>query len=79
MSKVTLHCSKCGCVLAWEIPCEDDSICSSAYVEGFSLCHDCLTEHCLNTSCLCCKLGKYPECMYIETKKYYMNYKEDDT
>ena len=72
MNEVTLRCSNCDCALAWKIPGKDYSICSSAYFEGFSLCHDCLVEHCLNTNCFGCNIGKYPECAFFPTKNYYM-------
>ena len=72
MSKVTLKCSDCGRALAWQVPGEDYSICSSDYREGLDICYSCLIEHCCNTNCYSCRRGKYPECEWLETKKHYM-------
>ena len=77
MNEVILKCSSCKCALAWHVPGEDYSICSSEYVEGFKLCRSCLIEHCLATNCLGCRLGKYPECSFLPIKKFHREYKDD--
>jgi hypothetical protein len=77
MGKAILKCSCCECELAWTIQGEEYGICSSAYVEGFSMCHECLVEHCISTNCLGCRLGVYPDCSFSGIKEYYMEYKED--
>ena len=75
--KATLNCSNCGCELAWVIPGENRSICSSEYAVGFGMCYGCLLEHCLQTNCLGCELRKYPDCSFIPRKKYAMAHGEE--
>ena len=33
------------------------------------ICHNCQIEYCLNTNCLGCIIGKYPDCEHLEIKR----------
>lgn len=46
-------------------------IAKSCY-NGTDICDDCIIDHCLSTNCLSCTIGKYPECEYLDRKKFYM-------
>ena len=49
---------------------------SSENIENWSICHTCMVEHCVNTNCLGCEYGKYPDCRFLWLKEHYMS--EDD-
>jgi len=69
---VVKHCANCGCELVWEhIP----GVClaSSADIEDYPVCHDCVVEHCVSTTCLACERGVYPDCRFRELKANYMS------
>lgn len=69
-SNVPLDCSICG---AWLI---DENLLgnpfASSHYNGTDVCDDCIVEHCLNTNCLGCHWGEYPNCQYLRMKQLYM-------
>lgn len=64
-------CKMCGQELGIRL---DDRriICKSDYIEGNDYCHVCQVEHCMNTNCLGCQMGNYPDCRHLDLKKSYM-------
>ena len=36
--------------------------------EGWPVCLDCMTEHCVNSNCLFCNFGVYPNCYFLNMK-----------
>ena len=65
-----LNCERCGGNLIMEIQDEPKSqyIASSNYIGG-SICRCCMEEHCAQTNCLQCEVGKQPDCPYTRIKK----------
>lgn len=43
---------------------------SSDYI-GEDICKTCWIEECLQTNCLACKRDNYPDCKWLDLKKYY--------
>ena len=71
------NCARCS---SWLIMKKGDSsgsyfIASSDYVGG-SICRTCMEEHCAQTNCLQCEIGKWPDCPYSWIKKCAL--KDDD-
>ena len=64
-------CKMCGQRLGQFIP-GIGVICSSSYISG-DYCHECQVDHCLDTNCLACEMGQYPNCKHLDLKKYYQN------
>jgi hypothetical protein len=54
------HCKYCGSEISEE------------KYTGVLICRDCLSEHCLDTNCLGCNYGKYPNCPFLEMKRRHM-------
>lgn len=48
---------------------------SSEFI-GEDTCRTCWIEECLNTNCLSCKRGNYPECKWLDLKKHYQQQDE---
>ena len=44
---------------------------SSCDIPDWSICHDCMVEHCVSTNCMGCEYGIYPGCRFLELKKHY--------
>ena len=63
-------CKMCGRELGVRMP-DGGIICSSSYIEGNDYCYECQVDHCMNTNCLGCKIGNYPDCEHLERKKFY--------
>lgn len=64
-------CKMCGRELG--VRTADGSIiCSSSYIEDNDYCYDCQLEHCMNTNCLGCTIGHYPDCEHLNRKKFYL-------
>lgn len=59
-----INCSVCG---GWLV---SDGFVSSDYI-GTDVCMTCQATHCLNTDCLKCNVGKFPDCEYVQMKEYY--------
>ena len=69
---VVKYCAGCGCELVWEhIP--RVRLASSANIEDYPICHDCMIEHCVSTNCYACELGTYSDCRFLELKQNYMS------
>lgn len=66
-------CKDCGCSLTGINSMGD--VYASSHYNGTEYCDSCMIEHCVHTNCLGCKRGEYPNCQFVEQKKYYM---EDD-
>lgn len=64
-------CERCGRKLITEMPGTPISyfIGTEDYV-GISICRRCLVEHCVQTNCLQCEIGKWPDCPYSQLKKW---------
>ena len=58
----------------WDGP-ESYFLASSDYVGG-PICRTCMEEHCAQTNCLQCEIGKWPDCPYSWIKKCAL--KDDD-
>jgi|GEM_PF-544665 len=68
------NCTICGCKMIWENSSLQGHFHeSSCNLEDWDICHDCMVDHCTATNCLGCKLGKYPECRFLDLKKHYMD------
>lgn len=72
-------CERCGCKLIMEVQSTPRPyfIASSDYV-GAPICRSCLEEHCVQTNCLQCEIGKWPDCPYAWIKKCALK-NDDDT
>jgi len=65
-------CKVCGCKMVWENPLLRGHFhASSCNLEDWDICHDCMVDHCTDTDCLDCEVGKYPECRFLGLKKHY--------
>ena len=69
MGTVMLKCKECDRALAWQVPGEDYSICSSDYREDLleiGWCYSCLIDH-------CCQGNRMKKSMveWTKTKKHY--------
>lgn len=64
-------CKMCNRELGVRMP-DGGIICSSSYIEDNDYCHECQVEHCMNTNCLGCEMGTYPDCKHLYLKKHYM-------
>ena len=71
------NCERCGSWLIMKMGSGDSSyfMASSDYV-GSSICRTCMEEHCAQTNCLQCEIGKWPDCPYSWIKKCAL--KDDD-
>ena len=77
-SELLKNCKLCGCKMVWENPHLPGHFqASSCNVDDWDICHDCMVEYCCATNCYGCKLGKYPECRFLEMKRHYMAKDED--
>ena len=66
------HCKECGAELLWGYPNLPGTMMeSSSNLEDWPICKDCMIEHCVNTSCLACDYGKYPDCRFLDMDWYY--------
>lgn len=63
-------CERCGCRLIMKVQSTPKPyfIASSDYV-GIPICRSCLEAHCVQTNCLQCEIGKWPDCPYAWVKK----------
>jgi hypothetical protein len=61
-------CKVCGCKMG--VKTSVGIIASSCFI-GTDTCFECQVDYCLNTNCLGCKVGTYPDCPHLETKKSY--------
>lgn len=64
-------CKMCNRELGVRLP-DGSIICKSDYIEDNDYCFECQIEHCLQTNCLGCEIGKYPDCRFLDMKKSYM-------
>lgn len=65
------NCERCGRPLIRKSPADmapPDFIASPDYV-GTSLCRNCMEEHCVQTNCLQCEIGHWPNCPYTYIKR----------
>ena len=68
---VEQNCERCGRPLIRKSPADmapPDFIASPDYV-GTSLCRNCMEEHCVQTNCLQCEIGHWPNCPYTYIKR----------
>lgn len=73
-NRVAKNCSVCGCKMVWKNPHLVGNFQeSSCNLEDWDICHDCMVDHCTTTNCFGCKLGKYPECRFLDLKKHYID------
>ena len=67
------NCKLCGCNMVWENPHIPGHFqASSCDIEDWHICHECMVEHCCQTTCLGCEYGKYPDCRFLEMKRHNM-------
>lgn len=66
-------CKDCGCKLTGLS--SSGMVYASSHYNGTEYCDSCMIEHCVNTNCLGCDRGQYPDCQFLDQKKFYM---EDD-
>ncbi len=59
-----IECKMCGVKMVWEHPDVPGLFMQSSTYTGGEYCFDCLMNHCSETNCLSCEIGKYPDCMY---------------
>ena len=64
-------CKCCGRELGQFIT-PDWIICSSDYIPDNPYCMICQIEHCLQTNCFGCEMGRYPNCRHIAMKRFYL-------
>lgn len=71
-------CEQCGSKLIMEMSgaLTPYFVGTENYV-GISICRRCLVEHCVQTNCLQCEIGKWPDCPYSWIKKCALEH--DDT
>ena len=68
---VEQNCEHCGRPLIRKSPAEmapPDFIAFPEYV-GTSLCRSCMEEYCVQTNCLQCEIGHWPNCPYAYIKQ----------
>lgn len=66
------NCRICGGSMVRENPSSSGHFVeSSCNLEDWPICHDCMVEHCVNTNCLGCNYGKYPDCRFLKMKLQY--------
>ena len=63
-------CKMCGRELGVAIS-EHRVICVSDYIPDNPYCLSCQIEYCMETNCLGCEIGKYPECRHLAMKRFY--------
>lgn len=70
VQRAALDCERCGCSLIKEVQVRPNPqyAVSHDYVGG-PVCRRCMEEHCAQTNCLQCEVGKYPNCPYTWIKK----------
>ena len=71
------NCERCGSWLIMKSGSGSSThfMASSDYVGG-PICRTCMEEHCAQTNCLQCEIGKWPDCPYNWIKKCAL--KDDD-
>lgn len=62
------NCEHCGRPLIRKIPTGPQFFISTEDYVGASLCRRCLEEYCLQTNCVQCEIGKWPNCRYSYIK-----------
>lgn len=62
------NCEYCGRPLVRKIPTGPRYFTSTEDYVGAPLCRQCLEEHCLQTNCVQCEIGKWPNCRYSYIK-----------
>lgn len=68
---VPLNCKVCG---SWLTRIDSSGVpYASSHYNGTDICDSCMVDHCVATNCLGCELGKYPDCKFLDMKKYYMS------
>lgn len=75
-----MDCERCGHKLIREMQSTPKNyfVTTSRYV-GATLCRECLEEHCLETSCLQCEVGKWLGCPYLWVKQSAMARVQSDS
>lgn len=63
-------CKDCGAKLTGINDVGD--IYASSHYNGTEYCDSCMIEHCVHTNCLGCDRGQYPDCQFLDQKKFYM-------
>ena len=62
-------CVKCGCALIRLVRCNTPFFQAKYEYVGATLCRNCLEEHCVQTNCLQCEIGNWPNCRYADIKR----------
>ena len=62
-------CVKCGCALIRLVRCNTPFFHVKYEYVGAPLCRNCLEEHCVQTNCLQCEIGNWPNCRYADIKR----------
>ena len=63
------NCDKCGRPLIQPVQGLIPFFQAKYEYVGASLCRDCLEEHCVQTNCLQCDIGNWPDCRYADIKR----------
>lgn len=59
-----IECRMCGEKMVWEHPDVPGLFMQSSIYTGGDYCFECMADHCVQTDCLSCKIGGYPDCIY---------------
>lgn len=72
------NCTMCGQPLVYQVQCDSPYfVATSAYV-GAPLCNSCLEEHCMQTNCLQCDVGEWPNCHNSNIKRQGMQKSKEE-
>lgn len=63
------NCEQCGSLLIRKMPGPPPYFISTDSFAGGPLCYRCMEEHCTQTNCLQCEIGKWPNCRYDYIKQ----------
>ena len=61
-------CKICDSIMVWNHP-QGHLMESPNNIKDWSICRECMVEHCGFTNCHGCEYGKYPNCRFFEMKK----------
>lgn len=72
-------CIACGRSLIYRVKADNPYFMTTFdFVAGSPLCRSCLEEHCVQTNCLQCDIGNWPDCRYAYIKRHGLQKAEGD-
>ena len=75
MKRSIKSCTRCGRTLITEVHLNGNLYqchCSESNIPGWSVCKECMIDHCVNTNCFACEYypeeGNYENCNFFKNK-----------